>query len=59
MKEITRRSGYWFVGAGVGLAALSIFSLLSRICPDKNEGDNNKKDRRPAQPTGIRDLSGR
>ena len=53
MKGITWRCGYWLVGAGVGLAALSIFFTFVPNLPGQQQ-----EDRRPAQPTGIRTSLG-
>jgi hypothetical protein len=59
MKGITRRSGYRLVGAGVGLAALSIFFTFVPNLPGQGRGGQQQEGPTPRTADGHPDLSGR
>ena len=59
MKGITRRSGYWLVGAGAGLRTLSIFFTFVPNLPGQGRGGQQQEGPTPRTDDGHPDLSGR
>ena len=59
MIGITRRSGYWLVGAGVGLAALSICYTFVPNLHGQGRGGQQQAGPTPRTADGHPDLSGR
>jgi hypothetical protein len=59
MNGITRRSGSWLVGAGVGLAALSIFFTIVPNLAGQGGGGQQQGGPTPRTADGHPDLSGR